>query len=354
MERQEKQPPSQSYSETPVMWEDDAAYRRTLLQIILWVVAVLVSALSLSNLHHTDKTVSMMEAAIAIYCLVFLLRLQHTTKTTWWTSGLMLIVGSVIIYGMYSKGLYTDGFYWLLLMPPANMLLLGLVLGGIFTLCFGVLGVAVMVWAQPSIDGTLDTALLINASVSYLFLWAMSHIFEFKRAQMVQRLREIAARDPLTGLHNRLHLENIFQQIVKSHASEKQSFTLLLLDIDHFKHLNDENGHEAGDLILCQLSQRMTFHTRQSDWLFRVGGEEFCILLPTTRKAQAMELAERLRNDIQQLKPHFHKQTLQFTVSMGLAEWPLDGKDFDTLYRQADMRLYQAKARGRNQTVAGQ
>ncbi|MCL1074071.1 GGDEF domain-containing protein [Shewanella dokdonensis] len=345
--------PSRSFMRSPAMWEDEVAYRRTLLRIILWVIALLAFALSLSNLHHDVKTVSILESCITLYCLLFLLRVQRTSHLHWWTSGLMLTVGGVIIYGMYSKGLYTDGFYWLLLMPPVNMLLLGLLLGGVFTFCFGVLGVSVMLWAQPALDGSLDVALLINASVSYLFLWGMSHIFEYKRVQMVRQLREIAARDPLTGLHNRLHLENIFGQIAVSHTAANTPFTLLLLDIDHFKHINDENGHEAGDLILCQLSQRMTVHTRASDWLFRVGGEEFCILLPKTHKADAIELAERLRTDIEKLAPTFHKHPIHFTVSIGLAQWPLDGQDFDALYRQADMRLYEAKRRGRNQIITG-
>ena len=336
---------------SPAMWEDEMAYRRTLLRIILWVIALVAFALSLSNLHHDVKIVSVMESCITLYCLVFLLRVQQTPYLLWWTSGLMLIIGSVIIYGMYSKGLYTDGFYWLLLMPPANLLLLGLLLGGVFTLCFGVLGVTVMVWAQPAVDGSMDVALLINASVSYLFLWGMSHIFELKRSQMVRQLREMAARDPMTGLHNRLHLENIFAQIAALHAKESTSFTLLLLDIDHFKHINDENGHEAGDMVLRQLSQCMTHHTRESDWLFRVGGEEFCILLPKTPKAKAIELAERLRTDVEQLHPMFHQHPIHFTVSIGLAQWPVDGGDFDGLYRQADMHLYEAKRQGRNQFV---
>ncbi|MFQ6370206.1 GGDEF domain-containing protein [Shewanella sp. YIC-542] len=342
----------QSCMASPEMWEDEFAYRRMLLRILLRVAIVLSLLLALLNLRHEPLTLAVLEVGIALCALIFLLRLPHTRHLSRWTSGMILIIGSVILFGIHSKELHTDGFYWLLMMPPTNMLLLGLRLGGIFTFIFGVLGVLFTVLAHPTHNGELDISLLTNATLSYLFLWGSSHIYERKRSQMVRQLREMAARDPLTGLHNRLHLERIFNQMVTKHQNDQASFTLLLLDIDHFKRVNDEHGHEAGDMLLRRLGQRMTYHTRHDDRIFRVGGEEFCILLPHTPKTQAMAQAERLRQDIQEQAPVFREQSLHITVSMGLAQWPLDGKSFDALYRQADLRLYEAKRNGRNQIVA--
>ena len=127
----------------------------------------------------------------------------------------------------------------------------------------------------------------------------------------------------------------------------------MLLDIDDFKVVNDTHGHWAGDAVLCRLADLVTACLRETDAAFRVGGEEFALILPETDQAQAMAMAERLRCVVAETRVRLSEDThVAFTVSLGLAacDSAMPGKD--ALYKAADEALYRAKAAGKNRTMA--
>jgi two-component system cell cycle response regulator len=159
-------------------------------------------------------------------------------------------------------------------------------------------------------------------------------------------LRRLSGTDSLTGLCNRRHLLVGARSMVTDARATGDPLSLLLLDMDHFKAINDHHGHLAGDHVLMRLADDIRSSLRPGDIGGRLGGEEFAVLLPQTSLASAGEVAETIR---QRLEAPADDVAISATVSIGIAElWP--GEDVDDLLRRADRALYQAKAEGRNRS----
>lgn len=159
--------------------------------------------------------------------------------------------------------------------------------------------------------------------------------------------RNAAMQDPLTGLYNR----RIFNRMINHELAEWERYhrtlSLVLIDIDHFKKVNDGHGHDAGDRVLVELSEILRSQCRPSDLPCRWGGEEFAWLMPETNVASAQKAAERLRGVIE---AHAFSGIDALTISLGVAE-AIDGEDSDMLTKRADEALYRAKKEGRNRVV---
>ncbi|MGB6115557.1 MAG: diguanylate cyclase [Comamonas sp.] len=166
------------------------------------------------------------------------------------------------------------------------------------------------------------------------------------------RLREAALRDPLTGLYNRRHLSDTLPGALARCARQGTPLTLVMIDIDHFKQINDRHGHAAGDAMLQALAQLLQTQVREGDMACRMGGEEFLLVLENAALRPAWERAQALCQAFEALAVVHDGARLQATVSCGLASCPEDGTDADTLLRSADRALYAAKAGGRNQLRA--
>ena len=155
------------------------------------------------------------------------------------------------------------------------------------------------------------------------------------------RNRQLAYTDELTGLHNRRAMEQHLVQQIAQACRADQTFSLLLLDIDHFKQVNDEHGHLQGDKVLCAVARVLQNSLRSQDIAGRWGGEEFLVLLPNTAAAPALVLAERLRTNV--------ASACDVTVSIGLHSMHgLPDESADTMLDAADRALYAAKGQGRN------
>ena len=167
-----------------------------------------------------------------------------------------------------------------------------------------------------------------------------------------ERAREQAVRDGLTGLYNRREFNELLRQAVGRAGREQGAFALLLLDIDHFKKLNDSFGHPAGDEALRNLARVLEPLLRSGDQAARYGGEEFAAILSGTDQAGALRTAERIRAAIEKSQVIFEGSRLVVTASVGLAVWGADGNDETTILAAADRALYAAKQAGRNRVVA--
>jgi diguanylate cyclase (GGDEF)-like protein len=165
-------------------------------------------------------------------------------------------------------------------------------------------------------------------------------------------LQNLANTDSLTRLFNRRQLYPFMQKELDRSTRKKIPFSILLIDIDHFKQFNDTYGHAGGDLLLSGFADKARRGFRQMDSAFRFGGEEFVILLPETTARQAMVPAERFREfiaDSRFLMPP-DGRTVSITVSVGIAEYR-DGDTLDDVIRHADLAMYAAKKGGRNRVV---
>ncbi|MBV0933590.1 sensor domain-containing diguanylate cyclase [Marinobacterium weihaiense] len=158
------------------------------------------------------------------------------------------------------------------------------------------------------------------------------------------QLKDDSRTDPLTGLQNRRSLERYLNML----ELEQTPFSVLALDIDHFKRVNDSHGHDAGDEVLQEMARIMREGTRQGDMVCRTGGEEFIVILPHTDAYTANTLAERLRQEISTADiPHVG----HITTSIGIAAWPEQADEPAQVLKYADKALYRAKENGRNQCL---
>lgn len=158
-------------------------------------------------------------------------------------------------------------------------------------------------------------------------------------------------RDPLTRLFNRRYIPTIMQRAISINRRHKIPFSILLLDIDHFKYINDTYGHDTGDAILTGLGEFLALHVRAGDFVFRYGGEEFLVMLSNVGETIVANLAEKLRRQISEHTFILASgPPLQITVSIGVAVHRED-PDYESLITEADQALYQAKAAGRNRVV---
>ncbi|WP_417597937.1 diguanylate cyclase [Oceanospirillum sp.] len=162
--------------------------------------------------------------------------------------------------------------------------------------------------------------------------------------QQIGQLRHAASTDPLTGVYNRRSLDIFLSQLKADHTE----FTVLALDIDHFKQVNDRFGHEAGDKALTSLTQKMSELSRDDDIIARTGGEEFVLVLPATPQKHALAIAERLRISVAQMQIDI---VGSIKVSVGIASSHENIYTPKQVLKQADQALYQAKHQGRNRCV---
>ena len=169
--------------------------------------------------------------------------------------------------------------------------------------------------------------------------------------QMIDHARDVASHDGLTSLYNRRAFDDLLDRAVAREDRQGGHFALLLLDVDRFKKLNDTYGHPAGDAALRHTAQILTHQLRKSDLAARFGGEEFAVLLASTEHTGAQHLAEKVRAEIENGRLVYDGARLGVTVSIGVAVWPVDGRDPEALVAAADRALYAAKESGRNRVV---
>ncbi|MDP2850227.1 MAG: EAL domain-containing protein [Sulfuricurvum sp.] len=170
---------------------------------------------------------------------------------------------------------------------------------------------------------------------------------EMARVKAEKQIQYLANYDELTGLPNRLKLDNRIQYLLSLAKRNEIAFTVMFLDLDHFKTINDTLGHSCGDSLLIEASKRLKMILREEDTIARFGGDEFIILLPNIGVDGATQVAQKLLNTFQEPFP-INEHELCISSSIGIALYPNDGNDFETLYKNADTAMYRAKKEGRN------
>ena len=171
--------------------------------------------------------------------------------------------------------------------------------------------------------------------------------------QKTKELIELSNRDPMTNLYNRRYFNEVSQTLLKLSKREKRNLSVLMLDIDRFKVVNDNYGHLFGDIVLKEVAALLQKTTRESDVVIRFGGEEFVILLPSTNLEGAVSIAQKIRIGIESLAlTTDSNEVIKFTISVGIALCDcLNDTNIDSLIHRSDEALYEAKRAGRNQVV---
>jgi len=174
-------------------------------------------------------------------------------------------------------------------------------------------------------------------------------VVEAKR--LIELNRERSLKDELTGLFNRRFLEGYLEKEVPLIRRQEAIMAFLMVDIDFFKEVNDKHGHDIGDQVLQTVAQAIVRRIRASDIVVRFGGEEFLVILPNVREGEAMMVAEKIRAEVESLSIPVTSGLLKKTVTVGVAEFPLDGKDVWEVIKYSDVALYEGKKQGRNRVV---
>ncbi|NYS78038.1 GGDEF domain-containing protein [Halomonas glaciei] len=171
------------------------------------------------------------------------------------------------------------------------------------------------------------------------------------RKSLEAQLRVVAERDALTSLNNRGHFMKLAEELLQRSQSEKMPFSLFMIDVDHFKRINDTWGHSHGDWVLIKIAEACAASLRPSDVIGRFGGEEFVVALPNTNPNDAQIIAERLKKKVAELPLKEEMSELSPSVTIGVAATNSGEVDLDSLITRADQMLYAGKRGGRNQVV---
>jgi len=221
----------------------------------------------------------------------------------------------------------------------------GIFAAGFFLLSYGIVQAFFTTRSFSTVYSQVD----MMAQLREQQAWTQEALLQVQVAN--RKLAEQASTDALTGVANRRQLLERSDIEVPRAERSGTPLSLLCLDLDHFKRINDEYGHQAGDDVLKRVATDIQGSLRPTDLLARVGGEEFHILLPDTDLLGASEAAERIRAGIEGLEIPAQGAILRVTASVGCAQLGPDGADMKSLTHTADERLYEAKARGRNRVV---
>jgi diguanylate cyclase (GGDEF)-like protein len=209
--------------------------------------------------------------------------------------------------------------------------------------------------ADDYITKPIDFAELKARLVSMLRIKRLQEELEERERQLLEaneRLRHMSQTDALTGLDNRRHLEERLREMFEHAARLEEPFACVMCDIDRFKSVNDEYGHQAGDAVLKQFARILRREAREIDRVGRYGGEEFVLLLPGTVLQAGVTFAERVRKQVEEHTFTFDGTSIRRTASFGISVWPHPLiAHCDQLMRAADDAMYVAKESGRNRVV---
>jgi len=272
-----------------------------------------------------------------------------------WFYQLCWVYGSITFYVITAALIWVPSdelrILWFFLSIPAYYLLLGRIPGVGVTL----LSMLVITWANryaivPYSPNAIATGLIGMVYISAFFFVYMerAHSFFNRMIESNEQLRYLASHDPLTGVLNARTYYEVANHLIAIAQRELSSYSVLFVDLDHFKSINDTHGHESGDLVLKAATSVLQSECRESDILGRVGGEEFSVFLPNTDLEGALVVANKLRKAIEELMPSIDGKTLRITASIGVAVNQNSYGSIADVQRDADQAMYAAKQKGRN------
>lgn len=244
---------------------------------------------------------------------------------------------------------------WFYLLVLAAYILAGTGLGVGFT----ALSIVIVIALNISTEVGLSEESIVSIVVGLLILSLITYTYTNRMVSYANqieennsKLKQLASEDPLTGLFNPRMCTAIGEQLLKMATRDGSPLTVIYMDLDHFKNINDTYGHQAGDQVLVHVAKIVNSFLRQSDVCARLGGEEFCAVLPETNSQAAAKLAEKMRQRIEQTIEHIGEVDLRITASFGVAQKLPTDQSLSDIQKRADQALYSAKKMGRNRVIA--
>lgn len=335
-----------------------------------WLSIALNRDFKLFNLEHIPAILSCLQLFMLCAVLLFLLsyRIQATAKTE--------LYFPILTVGFYSGSLMMVGYIAGMMTLLTGVFTMGSILAGLLLFerrimfyaslpCIlvlyitSILNVLALLPYAPLylpqsilVAETQNYVILVNLFATTFIAIILVILFNSFLDRWIDRERKqryLMTVDPLTQILNRRGISNRFAEIQQDLASSKHIVCVALIDIDYFKKINDQYGHDAGDQVLIDIAQILRLNTRQPDHVGRFGGEEFLIIFEDTSTEVAQQILERCRLAIEQHRVNYQDCSIQLTASFGLSCSSQIGMDQHSLILVADQALYQAKHAGRNQ-----
>lgn len=332
-------------------FHDSERQRRNVLLVMMAVTATAGLFFVSQNLQRGLFWGAVIEAVFVAYSVILMPVVLNTRHLRSWTFAYVVPWSCAMIAILAMPGSSPTVFIWPVLLPMVLHFLLGRGLGLVLSVA-GLLAAILIGWQRfGGPDGADQAVLAGNFLLAAVLALLLAHVYERGRELTEKRLHDLASTDTLTQLPNRTLLDETFERFSAIARRHGTPLSLLVMDLDHFKHINDCYGHAAGDRVLVEFARLLRRRLRGGDFVCRHGGEEFLALLPETDVARAESLAEELREATEATVVESGCHSITLSISIGVAELAPDAADLDAMLRVADRRLYRAKSLGRNRVV---
>ncbi len=297
--------------------------------------------------------------SISLFSTTFILSINYffifKSKINLASNIIVYLFFTLFIYLVYSGGVENSGILWVYAFPAIALILHNLKQGIIEILLFILSILAIFIFSNHiNMIANYSYELKLHLISSLLLIFILTSIYEYSNNDMFIKMNQLSKKlemtstiDTLTNVYNRRGMYKYIKRTMMKTKETNSKFSLLLLDIDHFKKINDTYGHLAGDQVLKDTALIIRNTIRKDDIIARWGGEEFLILLPNTTKEESVNIAQKIRKNIKSKQYNFFKDKVFVTVSIGISEDNGSCK-IDNIVGEADKNMYIAKESGRD------
>lgn len=327
------------------------SHRRSLMRLLFLVTGSALVVFGCLQVFNGYLWLAAGEFVAGLMLFLGTTRIERTPHLQAWIYSYLVTGFSFALLIMLVPEASVAAFVWVLMMPVLAYLLLGKKEGFLLSAPFMLAGCVAYYVHLGAIDSAGDMIDLLNMVLCAVLMLGFIHLYENRREEAEQKLVTMAQTDALTGLANRASFQGRLDRTIAESARSGAGFALVMMDIDHFKVVNDTMGHDAGDHVLREISRRLTERLRTTDSVGRLGGEEFGLILRDVKPEDSFELMDELRQRIADSQLQYGEAVICVTASFGIAHYPDHGISAEALFRVADHCLYSSKRAGRN-TVA--
>lgn len=326
--------------------------RRALLKALLIITALGGALFYVINIRRGVIMLAYLELGAAIASLMLFMVVGRTPRLLLWTLIYLIPFLTIMMTALYLPAASPTVFLWIYIVPVLCHLLLGPRLGLAVSAFYILVALGLFLNKYPDYFYRSGYAEIANITLSLAATLAFAYVYENSSQRSRSDLMVMASTDPLTRLANLYRFREAFEYEKRRALRLGTPLSVLVLDLDWFKAVNDTHGHRVGDLVLIHVAECLRERLRATDLPCRVGGEEFTVLLPDTNRDEAVLVAQTLRGLIANRPYQGARLSIALSCSIGVAEWGADGDSIDQLMEVADQRLYIAKQQGRDQVVA--
>lgn len=330
-------------------------HRKTVLNVLLIFTAtggVMFAAINFQGGKFVLASIELAAAAVSIMLLIYLKQNNDSKRFRLLALFFVLMLCIIMLFAFLHNDISITVYIFALIIPLLAHILLGTRIGVVVTAIFLSLAYAIFFYSYHDHYVLSRPDTIASVMTVPLFIWGLAYSYEHANETAKEQLMGLASRDFLTGLFNRSVLNDMFNYKLKRSIKNNQKLSLLVADLDHFKKINDLYGHNVGDEFIKRFADILQQHSGENSTCFRIGGEEFCVILSKTDLSTSHEIAENIRQITENMNINSEQNSIHVTVSIGVATCNNMTCEMTDLLKLADQNLYKAKQQGRNLVVS--